>query len=495
MKTTFKLLTSGAVMLTALNVFSQNTTYGTGAGVNITSGVQNTFIGNNAGYSTTSGNQNTATGDSALYSNTIGRSNTATGSGAMFNNKSGGYNTAEGYLALRACSTASFNVAFGGAALRSNTANNNSAVGYAALLNNTSGTGNTGVGPYALSGNSTGNFNTGMGNSTLNSNTASGSSGFGYQSLYSSTTGGNNTAVGFQSGYTNTSGTGNTFVGYAADASAGTYSNSSAYGNGSSVTASNQVRLGNASVTSIGGYAGWTNLSDGRVKKDIRETVPGLAFIRKLRPVTYHLDMDKIASYLNRPDSLRMKDAEAMKGQMLQSGFIAQEVEKAAQELHFDFSGVDKPKNEKDMYGLRYAEFTVPLVKAVQEQQSMIDSLRAQLAQLTQLVKAIGNAPRTGHADNAQAVQLSNADVVTLGQNVPNPFSEQTIINYSIPQTAGSAQVLFYDQYGVVIKTIDIKTKGKGQLTVFASDLSSGLYSYTLVIDGRISDTKKMVKQ
>jgi hypothetical protein len=37
---------------------------------------------------------------------------------------------------------------------------------------------------------------------------------------------------------------------------------------------------------------------------------------------------------------------------------------------------VDKPKNENDMYGLRYSEFVVPLVKAVQEQQQMINDLK-----------------------------------------------------------------------------------------------------------------------
>jgi hypothetical protein len=49
------------------------------------------------------------------------------------------------------------------------------------------------------------------------------------------------------------------------------------------------------------------------------------------------------------------------------TGFIAQEVEAAAKNIGFDFSGVDAPDNEKDMYGLRYDEFVVPLVKAVQE--------------------------------------------------------------------------------------------------------------------------------
>jgi hypothetical protein len=55
------------------------------------------------------------------------------------------------------------------------------------------------------------------------------------------------------------------------------------------------------------------------------------------------------------------------KSRIQYTGFIAQEVERAAAELGFDFSGVDKPKNERDLYGLRYAEFVVPLVKAVQE--------------------------------------------------------------------------------------------------------------------------------
>jgi predicted RNase H-like nuclease (RuvC/YqgF family) len=61
-----------------------------------------------------------------------------------------------------------------------------------------------------------------------------------------------------------------------------------------------------------------------------------------------------------------------LKAAELQTGFLAQEVEAAAESVGYDFHGVDKPKNENDFYGLRYAEFVVPLVKAVQEQQNMI---------------------------------------------------------------------------------------------------------------------------
>ena len=78
---------------------------------------------------------------------------------------------------------------------------------------------------------------------------------------------------------------------------------------------------------------------------------------------------------------------------------------------------------------------------------------------------------------------------------MPNPFAEQTVISYNIPSTATRSQILFYDNGGNLFKSVDIKTTGKGQLNVFANDLSSGMYSYTLIVDGNVIDTKKMIKQ
>jgi hypothetical protein len=140
-------------------------------------------------------------------------------------------------------------------------------------------------------------------------------------------------------------------------------------------------------VTSIGGPVGWTNFSDSRFKKDVNETVPGLKFIAKLRPVTYHLDVDAMADFLNTTDSLRLKDSDAMQSNILFTGFIAQEVEQAANELGSDFSCVDKPKNKDDYYGLRYAEFTVPLVKAVQELSEQNAQLQKQIDELKIMIK------------------------------------------------------------------------------------------------------------
>ncbi len=237
----------------------------------------------------------------------------------------------------------------GSYSLYSNTGCCNTACGYLALNSNTSGQSNTAIGVDALKKNTSGAENASSGSGAL----------------FNNTTGYFNTANGFQSLYSNNSGYNNTALGHGAFYNGASYSNSTALGYNANITASNQVRIGNSNVTSIGGFAGWTNISDARCKKEITETVPGLTFIMKLRPVTYYLDQEAFGTLLNTVSSMADKDFE--ENINLQTGFIAQEVEKAASECEFNFSGVDKPKNKSDLYGLRYAEFTVPLVKAVQE--------------------------------------------------------------------------------------------------------------------------------
>jgi hypothetical protein len=92
-------------------------------------------------------------------------------------------------------------------------------------------------------------------------------------------------------------------------------------------------------------------------------------------------------------------------------------------------------------------------------------------------------------------VQLSSKNTIILNQNVPNPFAEQTQISYSIPETVKKAQIHFYDANGKLINSVEVQERGLGQLNVFANDLSTGVYTYTLVADGQIVATKKMMKQ
>lgn len=92
-------------------------------------------------------------------------------------------------------------------------------------------------------------------------------------------------------------------------------------------------------------------------------------------------------------------------------------------------------------------------------------------------------------------VTLNDVQTIVLEQNVPNPFAEQTTIAYFLPDNTTKSQMLFYNAQGKLIQSVELVQKGKGQLNVFASDLSSGIYSYTLVVDETIIETKKMIKQ
>jgi hypothetical protein len=224
--------------------------------------------------------------------------------------------------------------------------------------------------------------------------------------------------------------------------------------------------------------------SDSTLKTNIQPIpVSAADKIKQFRPVTFE--------WINKLDT-------AMYG--THYGFTAQQIESILPNLVK--TGSDGIKT------LNYTEIIPLLVKSVQEQQNTIDSLkdvqneqdsinnsvRHQLEQLTALVNSCcQNGARTQNP-NAMNVELSNKDIIVLNQNVPNPFTEQTTITFNIPEKTGFAQIIFNDMKGQIIKVTDIKTKGQGQLSVFANDLSTGMYSYSLYVDGKLISTKKMVK-
>ena len=79
---------------------------------------------------------------------------------------------------------------------------------------------------------------------------------------------------------------------------------SAALGLSTTITASHQTRVGTSAMSSIGGFQSWTTLpSDARYKTNVKENVPGLAFINKLRPVTYQIDVDGIQRPLDEESS------------------------------------------------------------------------------------------------------------------------------------------------------------------------------------------------
>ena len=312
-------------------------------------GVHNTFVGSQSGITNSNGSDNTALGFAALNTNAMGTSNTALGSMCLHSNSIGTSNTAIGMEALFSNTSGGSNTACGRLALNSNTlGESNSAFGTSALYLNNLGNYNTAIGIAALYSNSTGYSNTAIG----------------INALFYELAGHNNIAIGQGSG--------------TAQGSPNVVNTISIGNHGYLNAASNQAFLGNLSTSWTGGNVTWSTFSDARVKTDVLEDVKGLDFITRLRPVTYYRSVKAMASITGNEeadDYPEKYDIEKIKF----SGFLAQDVEVAAKEANYDFSGITIPNRSNELYTLSYEQFVVPLVKAVQEQQAIIEALQQQV--------------------------------------------------------------------------------------------------------------------
>ncbi len=82
--------------------------------------------------------------------------------------------------------------------------------------------------------------------------------------------------------------------------------------------------------------------------------------------------------------------------------------------------------------------------------------------------------------------------VYSLDQNFPNPFNPSTVIRYQVPKS-GEVTLKVYDILGKEVSTLINQNQDAGYYNVQfdASDLSSGVYFYTLTA-GEFTSTKKM---
>lgn len=219
-----------------------------------------------------------------------------------------------------------------------------------------------------------------------------------------------------------------------------------------------------------------TELSDKTIKKDIQNLEYGLEELLQLRPVRYQHKTD-------------------LPQQRKRIGLIAQEVQQVIPEL-VKTHDVDRNKKGQlerkpvEILGMNYSKLSVVLINAIQEQQTLIEEkdqqiedLEARIAKLEQLILP---------SHNTQTVELNAVPKTAyLKQNQPNPFSTTTTIDYNIPETVRQAEIIITDLNGAVLKKVVVE--GQGQLEIAANSLSAGTYTYSLVMDGEIVATNKMV--
>ncbi len=249
--------------------------------------------------------------------------------------------------------------------------------------------------------------------------------------------------------------------------------------------------------------------SDSIIKQNIQPLQSALSIINQLKPRSFEYTTDPQYTTLNLQPGTHY-------------GLIAQDVETVLPDIvtttvhpaQYDSAG-NQVTPAITLKGIRYGELTAYLIAGIKEQQTQLDSMQQALAQkdsllnevfarLSALENCVDNAnlcsmdARTGNPaggnDFETSVELNNLPGIILDQNVPNPFAENTVITFTIPEEVSEASLIFYDTNGRVIKTTLIHERGNGKMVVYGENLSSGIYTYALVADGKVIATKQMVK-
>ena len=135
---------------------------------------------------------------------------------------------------------------------------------------------------------------------------------------------------------------------------------------------------------------------------------------------------------------------------------------------------------------INYVEMVPLLVQSIKE-------LKAELAELVGTRRGASASGKQIAGTTAIEDLVSDIDMVRMDQNKPNPFSESTVITLNIPSNTQSASILIYDMSGKQIQSLPVAERGETNITVYAADLTAGMYIYTLVVDGRVAVTRRMI--
>lgn len=256
------------------------------------------------------------------------------------------------------------------------------------------------------------------------------------------------------------------------------------------------------STTSTGTYAGvfngtvfssvgFTTTSDNNLKQNVKEVDDALSLINKLKPRNYEFKTDEKLAFLNLPKGrhygLMAQDLEEILPNLVTTGVHdvlkpvkQQDAIKANpdESLPARVKEGETPKPETmTIKSVNYIELIPILVKGMQEQTTLIKQQQLQINELKDQVRRLsGNSSTTVTG--------------TLTQSTPNPVSRMARIAYNVPSGAGHAQLLLTDNLGRTVKTVSLSRAG--YVNVDVSALSSGIYNYSMVVDGTITDSKKM---
>ena len=495
---------------------SDNSFFGRSAGFSNTTGRANSFFGRSAGFSNTTGNNNSFFGRSAGFSNTTGRSNSFFGIFAGSSNTTGDSNSFFGTVAGQSNTTGGDNSFFGQAAGESNTTGGgNSFFGAVAGASNTTGSRNSFFGQEAGLGNTTGNENAFFGrfSGRLN-NSGNANAFFGRSAGEAHTTGDANAFFGKEAGRNNIEGSGNVFLGHQA---------------GFHEPGSNKLYIANDNTDSPLIYGEFDNkIVNINGQLGIGIDKPERPIHLRAENAIFRIDRDRddpgfaIVRYDRGFNNVLKSFYFYNHAQSTNNGkFVIADWDTRVSGLSTPRLIIDNAGNigigarfqnlNNDATARLHVDGTVrfenlpagegqPLVIDAQGNISIAAQSKASHTNLSQenealrnrvekLEKELDNLKKSLNITHEESPGLS----AQLFQNHPNPFDQSTVIPYYLSEGVTNAQILISDLQGREIKRLPIQQLGKGQVEVQADALQKGIYLYTLIVDGQLMESKRML--
>ena len=237
---------------------------------------------------------------------------------------------------------------------------------------------------------------------------------------------------------------------------------------------------GNAYVTGTLTAGLVTTLSDARYKSNIQQiNATALTKIAALNPVQYTMLSGNAIALANTEKSdtciltMNTSNEDLSRANQVHYGLLAQEVKELYPELVYEDSA--------GVMSINYIELIPLLIQAVQDLSEQVSSLYSS-----------SNATDRKQAPKQQNNATEMA-VAMLYQNNPNPFTETTVISYMVPAETKKASIYIYNMSGEQLSKYDISVFGEGNITINANELYAGTFLYSLVVDGKLIDTKQMI--
>ena len=242
----------------------------------------------------------------------------------------------------------------------------------------------------------------------------------------------------------------------------------------------------------------WAATSDRRAKKSVRPFEDGLKEILQIDPVFFQYN-----GKFGTDDS--QKEYVGVVAQSMKQIAPYTVTEKEYVDITTTYSnarGTEETVNSRDKY-LTFDGTAIQymLVNAIKEQNKMLEdqkdrisNLEAEINELKDIVSGSG-LNDINVKDQIQNVTIQGSDRAFLDQNRPNPFAQITKVQYSIPENAEFSELRIYDFNGRAIKKVPISHRGVGQIDLEFDEMPRGSYTYTLFIDGKPIESKKLTLQ